>query len=95
MASVTRMGKGKQPPPRPQCVSSLQGVMQRLIGATDNRKWLPWNELQEVLAAPDGECEDIFLGGTADPVTETIALIRGNLELVTLPFSMFHLRHRV
>ncbi len=76
-------------PPRPQCVPSLQGVVQRLIGASDDHKWLPWDELQEVLAAPDGECEDIFLGGTADPVTETIALIRGNLELVTLPFSMF------
>ena len=76
-------------PPRPQCVPSLQGVVQRLIGATNDHKWLPWEELQEVLAAPDGECEDIFLGGTVDPESETIALVRGNLETTTLPFSMF------
>src|SRR5438552_675481 len=42
-------------PPRPQSVASLQGVVQRLIGATHDHKWLPWDELQEVLAAPDGE----------------------------------------
>ena len=76
-------------PPHPQCVPSLQGVVQRLIGATIDHKWLPWDELQEVLAALDGEREDIFLGGTADPETETIALVRGNLETQTVPFSMF------
>lgn len=76
-------------PPRPQSVPSLQGVVQRLIGATHDHKWLPWAELQEVLAAPDVEREDIFLGGTADPETETIALVRGNLETMTVPFSMF------
>jgi len=51
--------------------------------------WLPPEELGEVLRSENAE--DLFIGGSVDPYTETITLLRGGgkRRSITLPFSAF------
>jgi DNA-binding Xre family transcriptional regulator len=48
---------------------------------------LPIDELREVLASD--ERADLFVGGVIDPATEAVALYRGNLAPVIVPFAWF------
>ncbi len=76
-------------PASPETLFSLYRVARQVIDAHKNRTWLPRAEMFAVLKAPASERHDVFLGGSADSDSETVALVRGNLETVTVPFSFF------
>ena len=78
-----------QPTTSPQTLSSLQGFVRHGVVANADHKWLPKEELFEVLKAPESERRDVFLGGSVDFETKTVALVRGNFESMTVPFSFF------
>ena len=49
--------------------------------------FLPSKELAEALAARNRQ--DLFIGGTVDPDSETVTLWRGNLHPIVVPLSAF------
>jgi hypothetical protein len=74
-------------PPRPESVPSLSGIFERVIGAIPGYRWLPLEELPTVLSGKDAA--DRFIGGAADAVGKTLALVRGNLATLVVPFAYF------
>lgn len=76
-------------PPRPNSVPGLASCFRRLAGTAPNSKLLPVDELLDVLSAPSGEAAGLFIAGVADRESQTLALTRGNLKTITVPFSMF------
>ena len=75
-------------PPRPESVPSLAGIFERVIGASVGYSWLPVEELMTVLTSKDAA--DRFIAGAADPISQTVALVRGNRSTIVVPFSFFH-----
>lgn len=74
-------------PPRPESVPSLSGLFERVVGAAAGYRWLPLAEVPVVLSAKDSA--DRFLGGAADPRSRTLALVRGDLTSLVVPFAFF------
>ena len=74
-------------PPRPESVPALSGLFERVIGASSGYSWLPVEELMTVVSGKDAS--DRFIGGAADRQSETLALVRGNLATLVVPFSYF------
>ena len=74
-------------PPRPESVPSLSGIFDRVIGASSGYSWLPVEELMMVVSEQDAS--DRFIGGAADRQSETLALVRGNLATIVVPFAYF------
>lgn len=69
-------------------IAALAGYFQRwafISGKVDG--FLPPDELAEALHASNAV--DLFIGGSVDPRSETVTLWRGNLESLTVPFSVF------
>ena len=50
---------------------------------------LPRDQLTEVLSAPKDEVTSLFIGGIIDAEGGELALIRGDLEVVEIPLSIF------
>ena len=46
-------------------------------------------ELLDVLSAPQSEAAALFIAAVADTQSQTLALTRGNLKTITVPFSLF------
>jgi len=76
-------------PPRPNSVPGLASCFRRLAGTAPNSKLLPVDELLDVLSAPTKEAASLFIAGVADTESQTLALTRGNMKTITVPFSMF------
>ncbi len=74
-------------PPRPESVPSLSGIFERVIGAIPGYRWLPLEELPTALSGKDAA--DRFIGGAADAKSKTLALVRGNLATLVVPFAYF------
>ena len=45
--------------------------------------------MSEVFSASQDKACDVFVGGTVDRATGTLALVRGNLDRLTVPLSLF------
>jgi hypothetical protein len=73
--------------PRPASVPALWGLFERVTGASPAYSWLPVKELMTVVSGKDAF--DRFIGGAADPAREALALVRGNLSTLVIPFSYF------
>ncbi len=76
-------------PPRPNSVPGLASCFRRLAGTAPNSKLLPVEELLDVLSAPAREAASLFIAGVADMESQTLALTRGNMKTITVPFSIF------
>jgi lambda repressor-like predicted transcriptional regulator len=76
-------------PPRPNSIPGLNGCFRRLAGVAPDSKLLPLEELLDVLSAPQCEAAGLFIAAVADPQSQTLALTRGNLKTIAVPFSMF------
>ena len=76
-------------PPRPKSVPGLASCFRRLVGTAPDSKFLPMDELLDVVSAPPSKAAGLFIAGVADMESETLALTRGNLKTVTAPFSIF------
>jgi hypothetical protein len=74
-------------PPRPESVPSLSGLFERVIGAIPGYRWLPIEELATVVSGKDPA--NRFIGGAADSEGKTLALVRGNLATLVVPFVYF------
>ena len=68
---------------------TLEGLFEHVIGVSRQFKRLPWEELTEVLRATPEEGRDVFIGGLLNSEYKTLVLVRGNLERVIVPLSMF------
>ncbi len=75
--------------PRATSVPGLTSCFRRLVGTAPDSRFLSLEELLDVLAAPPEEAADLFIAGVADMESETIALTRGNLKTVVVPYTMF------
>jgi DNA-binding Xre family transcriptional regulator len=47
------------------------------------------DQLAEVLAMPKEQVRDLFIGGSADTQSNTLALVRGDFSRVCVPLSIF------
>jgi hypothetical protein len=65
----------------------LGAYFRHVLAAKDAIKFLDWNELGEVLVAPNRE--DLFIGGTVDLKEEAIVLYRGTIDPVVVPLLWF------
>src|SRR5208283_1222671 len=61
----------------------------QVYGDVPEFRFLPDEELAEVLCADKNEARDLFIAGVADSETETVALVRGDLTKLLVPFSAF------
>lgn len=59
----------------------------RRVAFTSDGGFIPAEELAEVLEADNRS--DLFIGGSANPGTETITFWRGDLKPLAVPFSAF------
>jgi len=76
-------------PPRPNSIPGLQGCFRRVAGVAPDSKPLPLEELLDALSAPQSDAAGLFTAAVADPQSQTLALTRGNMRTITVPFSMF------
>lgn len=66
--------------------STLAALSRSVVGGLEGFRWLPPEELWEVLASRD---PDLFLGGISDPLTETVTLVRSTFDTLPVRFSSF------
>jgi hypothetical protein len=74
-------------PPRSESISALLGLFHPVFGLVEGFRWLPEEELVEVITRDDAS--DRFIGGSIDLKAKTLTLLRGNIEAVVTPFSIF------
>ena len=74
-------------PPRSGIVPPLFGWFETVIGVGLGYRWLPVEEFLAVLT--DDDATDRFIGGVVDMESETVVLVRGNLQSVVLTFPFF------
>jgi hypothetical protein len=74
-------------PPRPESISALLGLFRPVFGLVEGFRWLPKEELVEVITRDDAS--DRFIGGSIDPRAKTLTLLRGDIEAVVAPFAIF------
>ncbi|QDU59522.1 helix-turn-helix protein [Planctomycetes bacterium Pan216] len=67
---------------------SLRVLFDRVVGEEPFVR-LPDEELIDVLAAPTAEKRDLVIGGSVDEKSGTAVLVRGTLDALLVPLSMF------
>jgi DNA-binding XRE family transcriptional regulator len=68
---------------------TLEGLFTQVVGVSREFKKLPLDELTVVLSADLCECRDLFIGGSVNLDFGTLVLVRGNLERLVVPLSIF------
>ena len=74
-------------PPRSESIPALVGLFHPVFGLVEGFQWLPKEELVEAITRDDAS--DRFIGGSVDPKAKTLTLLRGDIEAVVAPFSIF------
>ena len=74
-------------PPRSESIPALLGLFHPVFGLVEGFQWLPKEELVEAITRDDAS--DRFIGGNVDPKAKTLTLLRGGLEAMVAPFSLF------
>jgi hypothetical protein len=74
-------------PPRAESIPALLGLFHPVFGLVEGFQWLPKHELVEVVTRDDAS--DRFIGGSVDSTAKTLTLLRGNIEVMVAPFSLF------
>ncbi|WP_197998736.1 helix-turn-helix transcriptional regulator [Gimesia aquarii] len=67
----------------------LERLFGHVVGVSRQFRRLPLEELTEVLSATPEERRDVFIGGVLNSEFKTLVLVRGNLEQIIVPLSMF------
>jgi DNA-binding XRE family transcriptional regulator len=75
-------------PPRMESSPALHSLFRRVVGDTPSFRWLPEDQLMEVFSSGEA-AQDVFVGGSLDPHAKMLTLVRGNLETVVVPLSLF------
>lgn len=68
---------------------TLEGLFSQVVGVSKQFKKLPLKELAVVLRSDPSQRRDVFIGGVVNLEFGTLVLVRGNLERVVVPLSMF------
>jgi hypothetical protein len=74
-------------PPRSESIPALLGLFHPVFGLGEGFQWLPREELVEAITRDDAA--DRFIGGSVDPKAKTLTLLRGDIEAIVAPFSLF------
>jgi hypothetical protein len=74
-------------PPRSESISALLGLFHPVFGLVEGFQRLPKEELVEVIMRDDAS--DRLIGGSVDLKAKTLTLLRGDIEAVVAPFSIF------
>ncbi len=74
--------------PKVESLPALHTVFRNVVGEVNTFKMLPPDELMDVLLAPEEESHDLFIGGSFDPISETLTLTRGDLEKIVISIAM-------
>ena len=74
-------------PPRSESIPALLGLFHPVFGLVEGFQWLPKEELVEAIMSDDAS--DRFIGGSVDAKAKTLTLLRGDMEAVVGPFSIF------
>ncbi len=74
-------------PPRAESVPALLGLFHPVIGLVEGFRWLPKLELIEAIASDDANTR--FIAGSVDRKARRLTLLRGDLQAVVAPFSLF------
>lgn len=75
--------------PRPRTIPFLRALFRNLVGEAPGFKWLPSDQLCEVIAGGTSAARNVFIGGVINTEVGLLTLVRGNFERVTVPLSMF------
>jgi hypothetical protein len=75
--------------PRPASVPALHGLFSHIVGDSPSYRWLPKDELSEVLFDASVDRAELFIAAASDPLTRTLALVRGDCQPFVVPFSSF------
>lgn len=67
----------------------LSGYFQRVFGIGPDFRFLPDEELVEVLKSPPEQARDCFIGGAVNRKNGAVALIRGDVTMLAVPLSIF------
>jgi len=73
----------------PYAVTCGPGLFRRIVGDSPAYRWLPKEELTEVLLDPAADRGELFIAAAADPVTRTLSLVRGDCQQLVVPFALF------
>jgi hypothetical protein len=74
-------------PPRSESIPALLGLFRPVFGLVEGFHWLPGEELVEAITNEDAA--ERFIGGSVDAKAKTLTLLRGDVEAVVAPFSLF------
>jgi hypothetical protein len=74
-------------PPRSESIPALLGLFHPVVGLVEGFQWLPKEELVEAITRDDAS--ERFIGGSVDPKAKALTLLRGDIEAVVAPFSLF------
>jgi len=75
--------------PRAESVPTLHALFSCIVGDSPAYRWLPKDELAEVLLGASVDRSEFLIGGAADLNTHTLCLVRGDCRQVAVPFSSF------
>jgi hypothetical protein len=75
--------------PRIESVPTLHGLFSHIVGDSPSYRWLPKDELAEVLFGSEIDRADFIIAAAADPVTRTLSLVRGDCQQLVVPFPSF------
>jgi hypothetical protein len=74
-------------PPRAESIPALLGLFHTVFGLAEGFRWLPKEELVEAIIRDDAAQR--FIGGYVDLKGKALTLLRGNLEALVAPLSVF------
>ena len=74
-------------PPRSESIPALLGLFHPVFGLVEGFQWLPKEELVDAITRDDAS--DRLIGGCVDSRAKTLTLLRGHMETVVAPFSIF------
>lgn len=75
--------------PRLSSVPTLHGLFSHIVGDSPSYRWLPKDELLEVLFDASIDRSEFFIAVASDPATQTLSFIRGDCRQLVVPFSFF------
>lgn len=76
-------------PPDHSRVPLLRSIFTQVTGDETAYRFLPRDELLDVLTAPRDERQDLFIGGMVDTELRAVVLVRGDLRPIVVPLSSF------
>ena len=75
--------------PRLESLPTLHGLFSHIVGDSPGYRWLPKDELLEVLFDTSIDRSEFFIAVASDPGTRTLLLVRGDCQTLVVPFSFF------